>query len=175
MQSPASQPTGPWIFRVQVDHEPRCPGCAEFLQACVVEFRNGWAWCQPCIMMGLHTEPWIAAVLEGEPMRDCKTVLHGLTFYTPALPASQVQTAYEWYEQSEGTKWISETEDQEDGLYVLTPDGEHLLTELNTKDLLQVETDLKRARARRKSRSPRNEASSSRGPAPGGGLLPLPP
>lgn len=123
MQYGTKKPTGPFRLTLQVTQEPRCPGCTEYLQPCVVEFRNGWAWCQPCVAMGLHLEPWIAAVLEGESMRECRTVVNGLSFYAPDLSLAAVKSAYEMFEDMPVEKRLSEVAAQLDGLFVLTPAG----------------------------------------------------
>lgn len=149
MQYGCSKPTGPWRFSVQVPQEPRCPGCAEFLQPCVVEFRDGWAWCPVCIAMGLHCEPWIGAVLGGDSMCECSRVVNGLRFYTPDVCNDDAKTAYEQYEQIEGRKVLELAAPERDGVYVLTPSGEHLLADLDVGELLQVESDLKRFRNRK--------------------------
>lgn len=133
---------------MQLRQEPCCPGCAEFLQPCVIEFRDGWAWCQVCVAMRLHCEPWIPSVLEGESMRDCTTVVNGLRFYVPDDRPSEAITAYEWYEKTMGEKWIAESYAEVDGAYAITPSGEHLLSGLDVTELRQVEQDVKRVNGR---------------------------
>ncbi|KKM78614.1 hypothetical protein LCGC14_1358170 [marine sediment metagenome] len=151
MQYGTKKSTGPFSLTIQIRNEPRCPGCAEFLQPCVVEFRDGWAWCQVCIAMGLHLEPWIATVLEGESMQECRTVAKGLSFYTPELPWSAAKSAYEWYEETMGEKCLSETTDEPDGLYLQLPGGLAPIAELDMTGLRELEEDMQRIRH---SRSP---------------------
>lgn len=129
MQYGTQKSTGPFRLTVQIAQEPRCPGCAEYLQPCVVEFRNGWAWCQPCVAMGLHSEPWIASVLESESMRACRTVVNGLSFYVPDSSLAAVKSAYEIYEELPGEKCLSVVAGQSDDLYVLTPAGEQAIAD----------------------------------------------
>lgn len=149
MQYPASKPTGPWVFRAHVHQEPRCPGCAEFLQPSVIEFRHGWAWCQPCIVGELHMEPWIYVVLGSDSMRQCSTVVNGLRFYTPDVIAAEALTAYEHCIRITDHVPFSTVPDEADGVYALTPAGEVELQNLDTSELERVEADLKRCRTPR--------------------------
>ncbi len=146
MQYGTSKPTGPWNLCLRVHQVPRCPGCAEFLQPCVIEFRDGWAWCQVCLMMGLHCEPWIASVLESESMCACRSVVNGLSFYTPGTLPGEVLTAYERREGLDGPTSLSTCTPPDVGVYALTAAGEVELADLDVKPLLKVELDLKRAR-----------------------------
>lgn len=118
-----SKSTGPWYLPIRLDREPRCPGCAEFLQPCVVEIRDGWAWCQICVEMRLHCEPWMAAVLESESMRECSCVVYGLRFYVPDPMNGQARAAYEWAEASGRDLDLSVVDDEPEGLYLRTPAG----------------------------------------------------
>lgn len=95
MRYAISKPTGPFVFSVTVRHEPRCPGCAEFLQPSVVVIHDGWAWCPVCLSMGLHCEPWIGVVLGDERMLQCSSVVNGLRFYTPDIVGGEAQSAFE--------------------------------------------------------------------------------
>ncbi len=147
MQYGTQKSTGPWRLSLCVSSEPRCPGCAEFLQPCVVEFRDGWAWCPVCIAMGLHCEPWIGAVLGGDAMRECSIVVNGLRFYTPDVINGEAYTAYERCEALAGNRTLTVIPPSCDGAFALTPAGESLLTDLDVSAMEQTEQDLKRVRS----------------------------
>ncbi len=151
MQYGTQKSTGPFRLSIRLDAEPRCPGCAEYLQPCVIEFRNGWAWCQPCIAMGLHAEPWIASVLEGASMQACRIVVNGLSFYVPSLTYDETKTAYEWYEASAGGKVLSSTVKDPDGLYLRVPGGVAPIADLDLTELRELDAML---RSRHRSDAP---------------------
>lgn len=160
---------GPWRMTFTVRDEPRCPGCTEFLQPVVVEFRSGWAWCPVCIGHGLHFTPCITYVLGRDEMCSCTTIVNGLRFYTPEPVSGKFLTAYEWYEQlladedASGGRGLAPgrpastppvlrmplpvVDDEPDGVYAITPSGEQLLADLDVSALLEVERDLKRVRS----------------------------
>ncbi len=142
------RPIGPWTLMIKLQHEPRCPGCAEFLQPCVVEFRGGWAWCQPCVTMGLHREPWIPSVLEGESIRAATVTVNGLRFYVPGVGPGEVLTAYERAAGCDQRIQVTVVPRDTDGVYALTPSGEHLVSDLDLSGLAQVERDIKRMNGR---------------------------
>lgn len=98
MQHGTSKPTGPWRMTFQLRHEPRCPGCAEFLQPVVVEIRAGWAWCPLCAGHALHAVPHLAFVLEHVAMAAHATIQHGIMFYTPKASTGKPMNALEFYE-----------------------------------------------------------------------------
>lgn len=100
--------------------------------------------------MSLHTEPWIASVLESESMRESSVNANGLRFYTPDLVNGEAETAYERLEGSGKPSCLSIAEDEMEGLYMLTPDGVHAIADVDTTALEQVERDIKRVRAKRK-------------------------
>lgn len=127
--------TGPWRMTIQLRYEPRCPGCAEFLQPVVVEVRDGWAWCHVCIARKLNREVHLAWVVQQEPMCQCSTILNGIRFYTPDATAGKALSAYEWYEKairdlnpsSAGTDRIPDlpvVQGSPEGLYLLVPADE---------------------------------------------------
>ena len=142
------KPTGPWMMTMRLREEPRCPGCAEFLQPIVVEIRNGWAWCAICIGQKLHQQSHICFVMASDPMSACSTIVNGVRFYTPTPIAGNVLTAYEWYETSEMKVDLPVVPPGRDGVFALTPSGEHLLADLDTRELQKVEADTKRVRRR---------------------------
>lgn len=111
-------------------------------------FRDGWAWCQPCVMIGLHCEPWIAQVLESDSMRECCTNISGLRFYTPGSLPTEAMSAYERFEATGAGGEISVTPDERDGLYLITPAGEVAIEKLDVGPLHDVEYYLKRHRDR---------------------------
>ena len=95
-------------------------------------------------------------------MRDCSSVINGLRFYTPDLCNGEALTAYEQGEQARSIDVVDVIPDEPDGVYVLTPDGEHALADLDLTKLAQVEADLKQVRAARQSRAPAVAQSHSR-------------
>lgn len=90
--------TGPWTLTFQLRQEPRCPGCAEFLQPVVVEVRSGWAWCPLCAGHALHAEPHLAFILEHTSMAAHSTIQHGVRFYTPRAFTGKPMNALDFYE-----------------------------------------------------------------------------
>lgn len=87
-----------WSLTFHLPEEPRCPGCAEFMQPIVVTVRHGWAWCGPCVQQGLADERTIAFALRHETMRRHAIQAHGILFYVPEPIAGRVQCAFEHYE-----------------------------------------------------------------------------
>lgn len=145
---------------IQLRTEPRCPGCAEFLQPVVVEVRDGWAWCHVCVAQGLNRQAHLAWVVKQEPMCKCSTILNGIRFYTPDATAGKALTAYEWYEKAianrdrdpAGSGAVPDLPlvgRPQVGAYALTKAGEHLLADLDLNGLKNVELDTKSVRARR--------------------------
>ena len=137
------KPTGPWMMTMRLREEPRCPGCTEYLQPVVVEIRNGWAWCAICIAQKLHKQSHIAFIMTTDRMYACSTIVNGVRFYTPAAIAGKILTAYEWYETSELEVDLPVVPPGREGVFALTPSGEHLLADLDTTELQQVERDLR--------------------------------
>lgn len=83
-------------------------------------------------------------LLESDSIRGCSAVVHGLRFYTPDVYNESAKTACERWETDGGLIGIDEVLAREDGVYVLTPSGEHALADLDVSGLEQVERDLKR-------------------------------
>lgn len=124
-----SKSTGPWMMSLRLSQEPRCPGCAEFLQPVVVEFSDGWAWCQICVAQKLPNEVHLAWVMQLHEVHECSTIVSGLRFYTPDATKGEALTAYEWYERSKGGPDPPTVPDSPDGLYLLTPAGEKAIAD----------------------------------------------
>lgn len=97
--------------------------------------------------MGVHATAWIESVLGSVAILECSTTVNGLRFYTPDACGEQALTAYEWCAANLPCTQIDVVDDKPEGVYTLTPAGEHLLADLDVKPLLQVEADLKRVRA----------------------------
>ena len=142
------KPTGPWMMTIRLREEPRCPGCTEFLQPIVVEIRNGWAWCAICVAHKLHLQSHLSFALTMDSMCECSTIVNGVRFYTPKPIEGNILTAYEWYETSGGEACMPVVPPGREGVFALTPSGEHLLTDLDTRELQKVEADTKRVRRR---------------------------
>ena len=100
--------------------------------------------------MGLHSEPWIDAVLGGDAMRESSTVVNGLRFYTPDIINDEACTAYERAEAIAGDLTLTVVPPGQAGVFVLTPSGEHGLADLDVSGLEQIERDTKRLRERRR-------------------------
>lgn len=101
MSTYGTRPTsGSWNFAVRLDVEPRCPGCCEWLQACVVEIREGWAWCPCCVRLGLHTHETILKGLCCIEDSRSVSLTHGIRFYTPRAWMGPPITAIEHYEKA---------------------------------------------------------------------------
>lgn len=94
----AQKSTGPWSLTFRLRTEPRCPGCAEFLQPIVTEVRAGWAWCPLCAGHALHAVPHLAFVLEHAAMAAHSSIQHGIRFYTPKASTGKPMNALEFYE-----------------------------------------------------------------------------
>jgi len=148
MQYGVQKSSSSWRITMQLRNEPRCPGCSEFLQPCVIEFRNGWAWCPVCVATGLHAVGWIGSVLGSDTIGECSTVVNGLRFYTPDLVNNEAKTAYEWAEDARNPMVVDVVDGVHYGAYGLTPSGEQLLADLDVSELQAVESDLKRVRNR---------------------------
>lgn len=99
MQHGTTKPTGPWRLTFSLRQEPRCPGCAEFLQPIVVEIRSGWAWCPLCAGHALHAVPHLAFILEHASMAAHSTIQHGVRFYTPRAFTAKPMNALDFYEE----------------------------------------------------------------------------
>lgn len=97
-------------------------------------------------MMGLHSEPWIASVLESDAMRECTININGLRFYTPGSLPAEAMSAYERFEAAGAGGEISVTDDDPNGLYLITPAGEVAIENLDVGPLHDVEYYLKRHR-----------------------------
>lgn len=95
-----AKPTGgPWTFAIRLDVEPRCPGCCEWLQACVVEIRSSWAWCPLCVSQGLHTHDHVLAGLCSIMDSGAYCITHGVCFYTPRVWMGPPRNALAYYER----------------------------------------------------------------------------
>lgn len=158
MRYGTAKSAGPWSMTIQLRSEPRCPGCAEFLQPVIVVVRDGWAWCHVCVTQGLNRQVHIAWIVQQDAMWQCSTILNGIRFYTPETIGGKALSAYEWYERavaernpddvnSEPIPDLPEGTQDEHGVYALTPSGEHAIADLDTSDLEQVERDLKSVRS----------------------------
>lgn len=101
-----------------------------------------------CVGHGLPLNEKIARALRSDRLAACSTVINGLRFYTPDALGVQALTAYEWWESFESDTLDDTVPRPVDGLYGLTPSGEHLLTDLDVSELLQVEQDIKRVNGR---------------------------
>ena len=144
MQYGCQKPTGPFVLSFTVHQEPRCPGCAEFLQPGVIEFHDNWAWCPVCVSMGLHTQPWIGAVLGDERMRECSSVYHGLRFYTPDLTNGEASTAYEQCEKLCAAAACSVVLGTADDYYQVADDGHDALARMGKSAPMRTEADMRR-------------------------------
>lgn len=138
---------GPWRMTISLRVEPLCPGCAQFLQPIVVEVRQGWAWCAVCVSSKLHLQPHLLFILKADPMWKCSTLVNGIRFYTPEPIGGKIFTAYDWYEAGNAGPDVPTVPDESEGVYALTPSGEHALADLDVAGLLGVERDLKSVRA----------------------------
>ena len=96
----AKSATGPWTVSIRLSREPRCPGCCEWLQPEVIEFRNGWAWCALCVNQGLPSENHIAYVMETDAIQEHSVIVKGLRFYTPRVTMGTAKNALAYYETS---------------------------------------------------------------------------
>lgn len=144
MRYATSKPTGPFIVSITVRHEPRCPGCAEFLQPSVVVFHDGWAWCPVCIAMRLHCEPWIGVVLGNEPMLERCSVVNGLHFYTPDVVNNEALTAFENCRRITDSMPIAIVDDYDDRRVELTPTGSVELARMGKSPPMRTEADMRR-------------------------------
>lgn len=90
---------GPWRLTLTLTDEPRCPGCAEFLQPCVVVIRDGWGWCGLCDSMNLPAQPHLRFILEHELLIPHTAVAHGVRFYTPQRFTGSPKCVFEFYEE----------------------------------------------------------------------------
>jgi hypothetical protein len=97
--------------------------------------------------MRLHCEPWIGAVLGSDAMRDCSRVVNGLRFYVPDPLDGNALTAYERSERDESERDLSLVRHGPNGVYALTPSGEHELAGLDVSELTETEATLKRVRS----------------------------
>lgn len=141
------KPTGGmWVMSFQLRRPPLCPGCTEELQGIVVEIRNGWAWCPICIAYKLHRSTPVRYALAMDCFRERSTLQHGLRFYTPDATAGKPLTAYEWCEKEKCDCDLDVVPPRPEGVYALTPSGEHLLSDLDTNELQALEQTLKAVR-----------------------------
>jgi hypothetical protein len=94
--------------------------------------------------MGLHAEPWIGSVLGSDNMQCRSCVVHGLRFYTPDAAGVPAETAFERYARIPGDKCLSETTDEPDGLYLVTPAGVVPIANCDMTGLRELEEVMKR-------------------------------
>lgn len=119
------------------------------MQEVIVEFRDGWAWCPICVGTKVNLDALVKAAIGHDAMCEHSTIIHGMRFYTPQAINGKFLTAYEWYERELALETASggrgsapgrpassppllrvpfdEVADRPDGVYVLTPSGEHAL------------------------------------------------
>ena len=142
MQYGTSKSTGPFVFSVTVQHEPRCPGCAEFLQPGIIVFFDGWAWCPVCLAMGLHCEPWIGVVLGDERMLQCSSVVNGLRFYTPDVVGGEAHSAFENAMTFRDELPISIVEPWHPNTFEVTPTGSRELAKIGKVPPMRSERDM---------------------------------